>query len=162
MRDFLVCLVWGSLIGASSNFIMAVIDEKWYQPDLWLFRCRRWEREGQFYRKLRIHRWKDKLPDMSKMFPKYLPTKRVNASMNADQVHKVAEETCKAEACHWGLCTATLSFFFVCEKFMAALTWWLVYSLVFNVPFIIIQRFNRPRLVRLEQRLREEEMSVAK
>ena len=33
-----------------------------------------------------------------------------------------------------------------------AVVFWLVYNILGNVPFILIQRYNRPRLVLLEQR----------
>lgn len=130
------------------------MDRKWFQPDLWLFRCRSWEREGRFYRSLHVQQWKDKLPDMSKIFPKFLTPKQVDSTMGANQVHQVVEETCKAEAVHWGLSAACGMFFLLCKTWKNALVLWLIYFLVFNLPFIIIQRFNRPRLVRLEQRLR--------
>ena len=60
-------------------------------------------------------------------------------------------ETCVAECVHWALMLLSLGIFFFWRGAWAVV-FWLVYNLLGNLPFIIIQRYNRPRLVMLEQR----------
>lgn len=85
---------------------------------------------------------------MSRIVPKLIPAKRLTGSYRA-QLPRMIQETCVAELTH-----VLLS---VCGLY--ALRLWpgaggvlitAVYILFGNVPFIIIQRYNRPRLQRLE------------
>ena len=60
-------------------------------------------------------------------------------------------ETCVAECVHWALIVLSLGLFLFWRGGWA-FAFWLVYNILGNVPFIIIQRYNRPRLVMLEER----------
>ena len=60
-------------------------------------------------------------------------------------------ETCVAECVHFWLIILSLGIFVFWRGGWAAV-FWLVYNILGNVPFMIIQRYNRPRLVLLEQR----------
>ena len=60
-------------------------------------------------------------------------------------------ETCIAELIHALLCLSGL----YCLKLWpgaGGIIAAIVYILLFNLPFILIQRYNRPRLIRLQQR----------
>lgn len=60
-------------------------------------------------------------------------------------------ETCVAECVHWWLAVASLGIFFFWRGGWAVV-FCLVYNLLGNLPFQIIQRYNRPRLRRLAEK----------
>ena len=88
-----------------------------------------------------------KLPDMSRIFPKLMPAKRLTPQTMTD-LPRMIEETCVAELIHALLSVSGLGFLWLWPGgWGIALT--VVYILLGNVSFIIIQRYNRPRLVKL-------------
>ena len=101
------------------------------------------------YEKLGIKRWKDYLPDMSKIMPDMVKKKKNAAKEQGTDV--LIAETCVAECVHWALIVLSLGLFLFWRGGWA-FAFWLVYNILGNVPFIIIQRYNRPRLVMLEER----------
>jgi glycosyl-4,4'-diaponeurosporenoate acyltransferase len=118
--------------------------------DTWLFRLRRFETGGRVYeRRLRIKRWKDRLPDAGAMFRGGV-SKRQLAARDRDHLERFAAETRRAELAHW-LILAAAPWFFLWNP------WWLGlamvgYGVVANVPCIAIQRYNRARLLRMIRR----------
>lgn len=109
------------------------------------YRCASWE--AKLFRFLRVHEWQDKVPDMSKIVPKLIPAKKLGTDFRA-QLPRMIEETCVAEFTHFVL--ILLGFY--------ALRLWpgtggavvtAIYILFGNLPFLIIQRYNRPRLQKL-------------
>lgn len=145
MGGFWRCCIYYAALGVVSFFFGRALPKGWFHGDRFPFRCAPWE--AALYRALRVHDWQDKAPDMSRIVPKLIPAKKLDADFRA-QLPRMIEETCVAELTH-----VLLS---VCGLYSlrlwpgaggAALT--LVYILLGNVPFIMIQRYNRPRLQRL-------------
>lgn len=140
------CCVYYAALGAAFFFFGRLLPKRWFHGDRFPFRCS--PKEAKLYRLLRVHDWQDKAPDMSRIVPKLIPAKRLTGSYRA-QLPRMIQETCVAELTH-----VLLS---VCGPYSLRL--WpgaggvlitAVYILFGNVPFIIIQRYNRPRLQRLE------------
>ena len=120
---FLRCCVYYGILAVVSFFIGRLLPKSWFHGDKFPYRCASWE--AKLFRFLRVHEWQDKVPDMSKI-----------------------EETCVAEFTHFVL--ILLGFY--------ALRLWpgtggavvtAIYILFGNLPFLIIQRYNRPRLQKL-------------
>ena len=65
----------------------------------------------------------------------------------------LVQETCVAECVHWALTLLSAGIFFLWRSGWAALLW-LVYNVLGNVSFIVIQRYNRPRLQKLAEKTR--------
>ena len=65
----------------------------------------------------------------------------------------LVQETCVAECVHWALTLLSAGIFFLWRSGWAALLW-LVYNALGNVSFIVIQRYNRPRLQKLAEKTR--------
>ena len=85
---------------------------------------------------------------MSKILPKVMLPKRLSWGDQPEQVALLIQETCIAEVVH--LILFVLGF--GCVLLWDGLGGWVVsvvYNLLGNVPFILIQRYNRPRLQRL-------------
>ena len=87
---------------------------------------------------------------MSRIMPDMVKKKMTKQSREQGMGVLIAE-TCVAECVHFWLIILSLGIFVFWRGGWAAV-FWLVYNILGNVPFMIIQRYNRPRLVLLEQR----------
>lgn len=108
-----------------------------------------WEKEGRVYAKLKIQYWKDKVPDMSQ-YIKGMFRKKLGVFRSEDYLEELVLETCVAEFVHFLLILASPVFLLFMEG-----AWGygaMALYIVGNLPFIIIQRYNRPRLVMLMDR----------
>lgn len=122
-----------------------------FRPDGWLYRTRRWERGGRIYQSvLRIRRWKGVLPDGAALFRSGFRKKRL-ASRSAGYLSDFVAETCRAELCHW-LVFAVVPLFFAWNPWYVAV-WMLPYAAVTNLPCVVAQRYNRPRVRRELERI---------
>lgn len=111
-----------------------------------LFKSYKWEHKGKVYDKLKINKWKDKVPDMSK-FVKSMPKKKLN-KLTPDAVRGLINETCIAEVSHIVLVFLSFGINQICDGLLGFVCF-VLYGLLGNVPYIIIQRYNRPRLIKL-------------
>lgn len=123
-----------------------LFPRKWIFENKFPFKSFKFERNGRIYNKIHIMKWKTKLPDASliitKLLPKFMPKKRLDAESKFSILIK---ETCIAEATH--VLAAILGF--GCVFIWEGVGGWIMslLFLLFNLPFVIIQRFNRPRLI---------------
>ena len=71
MPQWLTVLVdivaWG-LFHAATGYAAHRLGDNRLARDGWLLRPRQFEAGGRFYRRLRIHRWKDRLPEAGALF----------------------------------------------------------------------------------------------
>lgn len=148
----LQCFLYAAFIGLASNPVGNLLPRRWFDPEQFPYRSFRWEQEGKIYNKLHIRTWKDALPDMSKIL-KNMVRKEVRSRPTAESMDLLARETCVAECVHWVLMVLSLAVL----KIWKGLGGKICYALCVlgNLPFIIIQRYNRPRLVRTMNRLRQ-------
>lgn len=119
-----------------------------------LLRARRFEAGGRFYRdRLRIHRWKDRLPEAGALFAGGV-SKRELPSPDEQGLAVFVRETRRAELGHWW--AMACSPLFVLWNPPLAATLLVTYGVLVNLPFILIQRYNRFRtqavLTRLARR----------
>jgi len=128
--------------------IMIRIPAKHFNPNHWLYRGKRWEREGKTYEDVfKIKRWKQHLPDGARVLGHLgFQKKKLNGS-SPEYFEAFLMETCRAELTHW-IIILFAPFFFLWNRpgvgfFM------IFYALLVNVPFIIAQRYNRYRFRRL-------------
>ena len=113
------------------------------------FRAFKWENDGRVYEKLKIKKWKDILPDMSRIFSKMLRKKAAGKSKK--EIGAFIIETCRAEAVHAALALAGFVVLTIIGGVMG-----FVISLLYaagNLVFVIIQRYNRPRLVKIYDKM---------
>lgn len=138
------CCIYYALLGVVS-FPVGRLSRRFLRADRFPFRVQPWE--GELYRALRVHDWQDKVPDMSRLLPALIPPKRLTEDYRA-RLPRMIEETCVAELVHALLSLAGLYTLRLWPgrggRILTAL-----YILVGNLPFILIQRYNRPRLQRL-------------
>ena len=79
--------------------------------------------------------------------------REVEKKLAAADPMSLVQETCVAECVHWALTLLSAGIFFLWRSGWAALLW-LVYNVLGNVSFIVIQRYNRPRLQKLAEKTR--------
>lgn len=137
--------------------IIVALPEKWQKK---LFDSNRRfyhvsEREMQFYRKIKLPKWKDKLPQHNADFEK----RHLAKDITLEYLAKYIFVTCRAEIIHYvtGIVGyISLLFSFLSENIEY---WFEVYftvataMMVGNIPFSMIQRYNRYRLKRLLERM---------
>ena len=147
------CALYLAVIGLASS-AAALLPRRWFHADRFPFRPQRWEHEGKIYEKLAVQRWKDKLPDMSRFLP-WLTQKQVSASISAAQAERLVQETSVAELVQDILAILT----FGCVWIWPGWGLWLsiAYVLIGHLPYIVIQRYNRPRLARMHALLKARE-----
>lgn len=146
-----------AVLGILSHIIGESLPRRWFDPERFPWREYRWERSGKYYEKWKIRRWKEKMPDKSRWTDTGY-SKTMHSRGNEEDVRRLLQETCVAECIHWGLLFASpLVLLFV--QGWGALFVVAVYALS-NFPFIMIQRYNRPRLRLLLRRSQRKECAV--
>ena len=115
-------------------------------PDRWLYRPRRWERGGAVYQQwFRVKRWKHLLPAGGALFGLF--SLRHFSSRQAEYVQTWIQESCRAELTHWLAIPPALIFILWHPWPIVGIM--VLYALLVNMPCIIAQRYNRPRLMAL-------------
>ena len=117
-----------------------------------LYRSRKWEKNGQIYQQIfRVRSWKRYLPDGGALLKGGYAKKHLDFP-SKERLEKYLLESCRAELAHE---LAILPFwifgFFAPPK---VILFMFLYSIAVNMPCIITQRFNRPRVARLLERVR--------
>ena len=121
------------------------LDLRWDRPP---FRTMAWERDGAAYRRAGIQKWKDIAPDVSRMFPGSVPRKALSTRPTPAVMEDMLLETCVAELTHDMLILSGAALLWLWPG-VGGIAVYAVYVLLGNVPFIMIQRYNRPRFARL-------------
>jgi glycosyl-4,4'-diaponeurosporenoate acyltransferase len=142
-------VAWG-VFHAATGYAAYRLDESRLSRDGWLLRQRRFEDDGRWYRRrLRINRWKDKLPEAGGLFRGGV-SKRHLPSYDICGLQLFVRETRRAELAHWWAMLCGLAFVLWNPPLASALL--IGYGVLANLPFIVIQRYNRFRIQALLQR----------
>lgn len=146
---FLHCMLYLALTGAVGFVAGRLLPRGWPDPYRGWWRSFPFERQGRIYEKLKIRRWQKKVPDISRILPQLMPAKRLEGR-DLQRLPEMIRETCVAELTHWLLCLAGL----YCLRLWRGVggTVMALLNVLGNLPFILIQRYNRPRLKRLLHR----------
>ncbi|MBQ9134038.1 MAG: hypothetical protein IJX64_05855 [Clostridia bacterium] len=59
-------ILFAIFIGIISHFYGQALPRKWFHGDKFPYKSFRWEQEGRIYRHIGIHKWQEKLPDLSR------------------------------------------------------------------------------------------------
>lgn len=151
ITDLLYMLLCFAILGAISFVMGEAIPRENIDHRTFPYRSYRWEQEGKFYLRFRIDRWKDKVPDMSRYVSKTVRKRMPLNRMGSEMTLQLVRETCVAELVHWILVVISPVFLLL----MPTLGWGVaatVLGVLGNLPFIMIQRYNRPRMARVLER----------
>ena len=140
--DALVWAAWSAVVGYAAHRIP--IDR--LATDGPLTRLRAVERDGRIYERVRIRRWKDRLPELGDAFRGGVSKRGLRSGASAD-LRRLVAETRRAEVVHWAI-PAVLPVFALWNPagLMAAMV---AYAVVANMPCLLVQRYNRGRLLRV-------------
>ena len=109
-------------------------------------RLRGFEDGGRLYTRLGIRRWKDHLPEAGALFRGGV-SKRGLAGHDPATLGRLVVETRRAEWVHRTLLAASLLFTLWNPPVLAVTM--VAYGVVANVPCLVVQRYNRARLLRV-------------
>lgn len=129
---FSMRLLVGALIPATFD-----AQSKWFQPKSW---------ETAFYRKLRLRRWKGRIPTYnpeSFSFDHHTPQRIVANMCQAEVVHEVII-VCSFVPLLFSLVFGCFGVFLITSVLAACL----------DAVFVLLQRYNRPRLLHLLKRMK--------
>lgn len=112
--------------------------------------------EMRFYRKIRLNYWKDKLPQYNDRFDK----RHLKQNPDLNYIETYITETKIAETVHYTI--GVLGYFSVLFMFFSENRsfWAVVYILIatlilaLNLPFALIQRYNRFRLEKVYDKMK--------
>ena len=151
----LKCAVCCAVAGTVGFFFGRLISKYPLRPDKGLFHCYAFEKNGALYEKLNIRKWQTKVPDMSRILPFLMPPKNLSGDY-AQRLPVMIRETCVAEITHITVSILGLRCLIIWPG-MGGVTVTAIFILLLNVPYILIQRYNRPRLIRLYRKLQARE-----
>lgn len=137
------------LLGSIWHFITFIIcvsvDNSFFDADKKLYRPHKWEKNGKFYSDvLKINKWKDFLPQH---IGKDGFSKDHLDDTSVPYLDEFIMETCRAEWNHTMNCIYAVILFIINDFLMAFVLTIVLFLL--NLPFAVIQRYNRFRLQKL-------------
>ncbi len=147
-------MLYVAVIGLLSNIVALFIKREKLKTDKFPFKLYKWEKGGRIYNKINIRKWKGKVPDMSKILKFMLPKKVVSGTSSRD-IGRLIKETCVAELIHCVLIIMSLGVLFICPGKGGVFLFFV--CLLVNLPFILIQRYNRPQYESVEKKLKARE-----
>ena len=147
----LKCACYLALTGTVGFFVGRLIPKEWLKPETGWFRSFSFENNGAVYEKLGICKWHKKVPDMSRILPALMPAKNLSGDYG-ERLPVMIQETCVAEIVHITVSIAGLRCLWMWPG-VGGVTVTAIHIILLNLPFILIQRYNRPRLIRLQKKL---------
>ncbi|WP_377889048.1 glycosyl-4,4'-diaponeurosporenoate acyltransferase [Alkalihalobacillus sp. R86527] len=143
-------IAWFTIHVCLSYFCLKVPDSFYESRNL----HHRKREEAALYEILKIRSWKTVLPDGGGIFRGGFRKKKLK-TLTVTYVTKFIVETKRAEFNHWILIPPSLLFFLWNPPLVG---WFMVaYSLIVNIPFIMIQRYNRYRLELILPKIKNKE-----
>ena len=149
------CFIYFAVLGIASHIFGELLPRDRFHFDRHPYAPYDWEQNGNFYnKKLHIRKWRHLLPDKSQTM-KSMYTKKLCNNFSSPHVCRLLQETCVAEFVHGAL--------ILCSPFVMLFSdgkttvFCMMLFMLGNVPFIMIQRYNRPKLARLYRAALERE-----
>jgi glycosyl-4,4'-diaponeurosporenoate acyltransferase len=147
-------IFWLSCCFGVGWFVHRLLPKSAFDKINYLFN--EWSFEKRLYKIIYVARWKDKLPEWGSVWD--FEKKHIPKELNLEYVERFILETHRAEIGHLGM--AVLGFACVLvnpdENALMAIICSII-NFVIQIPFCLIQRYNRPRLARLKLRLANKE-----
>ena len=144
------------LLGIPAFFWGEKVPRRWFDPGKFPFRSFKWEQEGRIYEKIGIQYWKNHTPDMSKHFQKTF-AKQGNLLRSPEHLRKLVAETCSAEFVHTVLILLSPAFVLLMDEYGVLA---MVLYILGNLVSLIIQRYNRPRIMKIIQRIEKRNATI--
>jgi len=158
--SYLIFALYVICMGILCGFIGALIPRT-FDPEKGIFRYRKFEENGNVYDQVfKIRKWKDKVFDLSQASTR-IEKKNFQHGVNIlEKTERLIQETCVAELTHWGIIILSPLLFVFCRN-----GWMLFFDFFYvlsNLMDIMIQRYNRPRLLKIQKRNKAHESDNSK
>ena len=142
------------VVGGFISFALGQsLPRRGFDFDAFPYRDFGWEKKGKIYDRVRVHKWKDWVPDMSRFVP-FMVKKKAALARTPEAMARLIRETCVAEVVHWGLIAVVSPVIALASGGTLGAVLGTAYG-VGNLSFVIIQRYNRPRLREILRRMEE-------
>ena len=138
------------IIGILAYFIGESVPRSVYDPYRFPFKTYAWEQNGRIYEKLGVKRRKAHSIDMSKFMKRSFP-KQNTLTRDPERLKRLVQEMCNAELVHWVLILFSPVFILLIEGWYGIVI--SVGYVLSNLNDVIIQRYNRPRILMILERL---------
>ena len=147
--NMLIIIFWHLIVLFASRNIKC---KSFFSPKKFIYIPKKWEENGNFYvKKLKIKKWKDKLPQYVAKNGFSKKNLRSLTKLSPEYIERFILETCIAEWNHVMCCMYFIVSFIINSSFYYGIIFSLI-PIVANVPFVFIQRYNRIRLLKLKHR----------
>lgn len=147
----LIFAIW-AIVPLLLAWVCLYLPDRLFDPRRFFWRSHRWERGGRVYETVfRIRSWKRLLPDGGNVWKTRGYQKRSLSDYSEENLKRFLVESARGELTHWlGILP-----FWVFGLFAPPYIIWimLVYAFIVNLPCILAQRYNRPRILALLKRL---------
>lgn len=135
------------IIHVTASLLTLYLPDRFFLRDNWLYHCYGWEKSGRIWQtRFRVKAWKEYLPDGAAIVGRGFVKKHLSEK-NTAFLSQFVIESRRAEMSHWITIFPSV-LFFLWNPFLAGCLM-IVYAVIVNVPCIIAQRYNRPRLQRI-------------
>lgn len=137
-------IVWG-VIQSLAVYVSLQMPDRVFSYKAFPYKSRKWEHGGEIYKRIfKVNRWKKFLPDGGSIV-KNGYGKKYMLDFSQENLERFLTESCRSEAAHFLAILPFWIFGFFAPGYVVLIM--LVYSLAVNLPCIIVQRYNRPRII---------------
>lgn len=166
MQIFFISEKWMLILSIFLWFIFQVsaarishkLPDKWLSANNFLFKQRKWEKDGKFYWQIfKVKKWKKFLPDGAAVHKEDYKKKNIH-DFSEENLNRFLIESCRAEINHLLAITPFWIFGFFVPT--VVILYMFIYALFINAPCIIVQRYNRPRIIKLLERKRIQQRAI--
>jgi glycosyl-4,4'-diaponeurosporenoate acyltransferase len=153
-----LCFLLWALIQTLVSYICLKVPNRYFSPAKFPFTSFGFEQDGAFYRKwFLVHKWKKYLPDGGALMGVEFRKKNLEHVTHAN-LQRFLIESCRAEMTHVFAILPFWVFGFIAPPEVIWIM--LIYAVAINLPCIIAQRYNRPRIqILMEKRFQKEEFN---
>ncbi len=145
-----LCFIAWPVIQISIALFVRSMPENFFCVENFPFRDYKFEKSGKFYEKyFRIKLWKKYLPDGSAITGVGLKKKHLT-DVSEMNLKYYLSESCRAELIHLLAIPPFVLFGLFCPFYVVFIMFF--YALAVNLPCLITQRYNRPRIERILKR----------
>jgi glycosyl-4,4'-diaponeurosporenoate acyltransferase len=139
-----LCFFVWAVIQMLVSYICLKIPNRYFIPSKFPYASFGFEQEGAIYRRwFGVHRWKKYLPDGGALMGVEFRKKNLEHVTHAN-LHRFLIESCRAEMSHLLAILPFWVFGFIAPPEVIWIM--LIYAVAINLPCVIAQRYNRPRI----------------
>ena len=138
------------ILGILACFIGESLPRSMYDPKRFPYKAWPWEKDGRIYERLGVKWRKAHAIDMSRFMKRSFP-KQNTVTRDPARLRRLVQEMCNAELVHWVLALLSPVFALLIKGWYGIVIA-IAYAL-FNLSDVMIQRYNRPRIMMILERL---------